>query len=118
MRLLQINIPARDIELIRYWYMRYFAMKSSELHTDEDGVKSYRLNCPDDSCFILVTKNDEPRTALTLAISVGSRQGVDFVTELLRTDGHRIDSEPKNDVYGVYHSVALDPEGNRVMVTE
>lgn len=118
MRLSQLVIPARDIERIRYWYMRYFAMQSSDIHTGQDGERSYRLSCPDDLCSLLVVSDTEPHSASRLAISVASRRGVDFVTELLRTDGNTIAVEPGEDVYGVYRSVVLDPEGNRVSIVE
>ncbi len=118
MRLSSFTLPARDIELLRYWYMRYFAMSSSDLTHTNEGRDIYRLTCPDDGIALLILKDSEPHSAAELGVSVASRQGVDFVTELLRTDGNRIVVEPSKDGFGVYRSVVLDPEGNRVRVTE
>ncbi|MDR2891271.1 MAG: VOC family protein [Alistipes sp.] len=51
-----------------------------------------------------------------IAISVGSREAVDALTERLRADGHTITSEPRTTGDGYYESVALDPEGNVVEI--
>ena len=118
MRLLQFTLPARDVELIRYWYMRYFAMSSSDCTALDDGRVSYKLKCPEGDASLLVVKSSGTQPPAEIAVSVASRQGVDFVTELLRTDGNQIETEPSVDAYGIYRSVALDPEGNRVTVTE
>lgn len=52
------------------------------------------------------------------AISVGSRERVDRLTEDLRKQGVRIVGEPRTTGDGCYESVLLDPEGNRVEITE
>ncbi|MDE6396193.1 MAG: hypothetical protein K2K84_02865 [Muribaculaceae bacterium] len=118
MRLLYFTIPAHDIELLRYWYMRYFAMSSSDKTIIDNGRESYRLTCPDDDTSLLIVKDSESYPTVETAVSVASRQGVDFVTELLRTDGNLVEVEPSVDGYGLYRSIVLDPEGNRVTVTE
>jgi lactoylglutathione lyase len=51
-----------------------------------------------------------------IAISVGSKEAVDALTERLRADGHTITSEPRTTGDGYYESVALDPEGNIVEI--
>jgi lactoylglutathione lyase len=52
-----------------------------------------------------------------IAVSVGSRDAVDALTERLRSDGYMIDSEPRTTGDGYYESVVLDPDGNRVEIT-
>jgi lactoylglutathione lyase len=52
------------------------------------------------------------------AISVGSREQVNELTERLRKDGFRIIGEPRTTGDGCYESVVLDPEGNRIEITE
>ncbi len=120
MLIYQFALPVQDLENVRYWFMRYFAMSSSDKHTCPDGGESYRLQCGDDTCSLLVQKLRPGQTpgGSRLAMSVASREGVDFLTELLRTDGNIIIKEPAEDEYGVYCSVVLDPEGNRVSVVE
>jgi lactoylglutathione lyase len=51
------------------------------------------------------------------AISVGSKQTVDELTERLRSDGYSIVGEPRTTGDGYYESVVLDPENNRIEIT-
>ena len=53
-----------------------------------------------------------------LAFSVGSRQAVDEWTERLRMDGYPVISGPRVTGDGYYESCILDPEGNRIEITE
>ena len=52
-----------------------------------------------------------------LAVSVGSKETVDALTEKLRRDGFEIVGEPRTTGDGYYESVVLDPEGNRIEIT-
>lgn len=53
-----------------------------------------------------------------IAISVGSTAKVDELTEILRKDGYTIVSEVRKTGDGYYESCILDPEGNRIEITE
>lgn len=123
MKLSHAGIVANDIEAMRYWYMRYFALTSSPLYRDAGrGVSCYFLSCPDsDGSQIEIlhfdgqTVNPSPSH---VAIATGSREGVNFLTELLRTDGNLIVAEPAETIVGTYMSACLDPEGNRVEIVD
>jgi lactoylglutathione lyase len=52
-----------------------------------------------------------------MAISVGSEEIVNSLTERLRNDGFQIVGEPRTTGDGYYESVVLDPEGNPLEVT-
>lgn len=122
MELSHTGIVANDIELLRYWYMRYFALSSSQLFRNEErGLSCYFLSWPDSRAQIEILCRDgetvKPSTN-HVAISTGSREGVDFLTELLRTDGNTIVSEPAPTSAGTYMSACLDPEGNRVEIVD
>lgn len=52
-----------------------------------------------------------------LAVSVGSDQHVEELTEELRRDGHAIIGGPRRTGDGYYESVVLDPESNRIEIT-
>ena len=106
MRLSHIGIEANDIERLRYWYMRYFAMSSSELYSDPArGVQCYFLRSSDPSASALEIlhhsdKQSAQPTTAHLAVS------------------NTVAREPFVAVNGCYMGVVLDPEGNRVEITE
>lgn len=52
-----------------------------------------------------------------LAISVGSRQRVEELTECLRKDGFKVADGPRHTGDGYFESVVLDPDGNRIEIT-
>lgn len=52
-----------------------------------------------------------------LSFSVGSKEGVDRLTQKMSEDGIQIVGQPRTTGDGYYESVVLDPEGNRVEVT-
>ena len=51
------------------------------------------------------------------AISVGSINRVNELTEKLRDAGYKVIGEPRTTGDGYYESVVLDPEQNRVEIT-
>jgi lactoylglutathione lyase len=51
------------------------------------------------------------------AISVGSKENVNTLTETIRKDGYHIAGEPRVTGDGYYESVVLDPDGNRIEIT-
>ena len=53
-----------------------------------------------------------------LALGVGDREAVDRLTARLHSDGYAVLSEPRLTGDGYYESVVLDPEGNRIEITE
>ena len=53
-----------------------------------------------------------------LAISVGSQEKVNKLTELFRNDGFEIVGEPRMTGDGFYESIISDPEGNHIEITE
>ena len=52
-----------------------------------------------------------------LSFSVGSKEGVDRLTQQMSNDGIQVVGQPRTTGDGYYESVVLDPEGNRVEIT-
>lgn len=118
----------KDLENMRAFYENYFAAKANEIYhnprkqfhsyflTFDSGAKLEIMHRPD------ITERTEPQQeqmGLThLAFSLGSRQAVDQLTETLRQDGFPIVGEPRVTGDGFYESVILDPENNRIELTE
>ena len=53
-----------------------------------------------------------------MAISVGSKENVDRITESIRAAGFAVTGEPRTTGDGYYESVIQDPEGNLIEITE
>jgi lactoylglutathione lyase len=53
-----------------------------------------------------------------LAISVGNKERVNELTELIRSNGFEIVGEPRITGDGFYESIISDPEGNHIEITE
>lgn len=52
-----------------------------------------------------------------VAFSVGSKEKVDELTNLLKIKGYKVTSEPRTTGDGYYESCVLDPDGNNVELT-
>ncbi len=126
MRIDHIAIWTDDIEKLRDFYMKYFNMRCGSKYTNENkGFTSYFLSFEGEATRIeimnipeMASPHDrEKMPGLThFAISVGSKERVDELTETLRTDGYAILGEPRTTGDGYYESVVADPEGNRVEI--
>ncbi len=126
MRIDHVAIWADDIDKLRDFYMKYFNMHCGSKYTNEKKeFTSYFLSFDGETARIEImnipemdsTHNREKTVGLThLAISVGSKERVDELTEMLRSDGYTILGEPRTTGDGYYESIVADPEGNRVEI--
>lgn len=121
-----IAVWADDLELLREFYMKYFGFVSSEKYVNpKKRFTSYFLSSGPGTARIElmnVPDMDEPpvrgrlKGLAHLAISAGSRDMVDVLTDRLRQDGYSVSGEPRVTGDGCYESVILDPEGNIVEI--
>ncbi|HEY9007108.1 MAG TPA: VOC family protein [Ohtaekwangia sp.] len=118
-----------DLEKMKSFYQQYFQVTSGEKYFNpKKNFESYFLSF-ENGCRLEIMKmpgiptseNDIYRQFTGLihfAISTGSKQTVDVLTEQLRADGYEVVGEPRTTGDGYYESVILDPEGNRIEITE
>lgn len=128
MKIDHIAIWVRDLEKSKGFYTQYFHMKCSEKYLNaKKGFSSYFLSFEEGARIEIMHRDDIQKShknaALIfgfthLAISVGSKEKVDELTEQLRGNGYQISGEPRTTGDGYYESVVLDPEGNAVEITE
>jgi len=129
MKIDHIAIWTTDIELVKDFYVKYFNMKCSEKYVNPTKqFSSYFLGFEGEATRIElmhrediaeVMKRNPMAPGLThLSISVGSKENVDNLTEVLRKDGYKITGEPRKTGDGYYESVIKDCEGNLVEITE
>ena len=128
MKIEHIAIWTKDLENMREFYLRFFDLNSNEkYHNSKKNFSSYFLSFPTGARIELMYKPEisefiktaELNLVLThFAISVGSKEKVDELTNLIRQNGYRIVGEPRTTGDGYYESVISDPEGNIIEITE
>ena len=128
MQIEHIAIWARDLERLKDFYTRYFLATAGDRYFNpKKNFTSYFLSFTNGARLEIMQMPDIPENKndiqvqyvglIHFAVAVGSKEGVDALTEKLRRDGYRIVGEPRTTGDGYYESVVLDPEGNRIEIT-
>lgn len=129
MKITHIALWVDNLEEMKDFYLTYFDVTCSSKYTNPiKKFTSYFISFKEKGCSIElmnkpdITENNGSRGKRKgwahLAISVGSREKVDEMTERFRLDGFKIEGEPRITGDGFYESVILDPEGNFIEITE
>jgi lactoylglutathione lyase len=125
MKIEHLAIWVKDLEKMRRFYEKFFHAKSGErYHNPNKNFTSYFLSF-DEGCRLELMHKPEIEAILEeeglglahFAISLGSKEKVDRLTEDLREAGYEIAGESRTTGDGYYESVILDPERNRVELT-
>ncbi len=122
-----IAIWTHDLERLRAFYQDHFGAQAGPRYTNpRTGFQSYFLSFAQGARLELMqmpgipASANDPRAQFTglihLAITVGSPEEVDRLTEALRRAGCAVVGEPRRTGDGYYESVVLDPDGNRVEI--
>lgn len=128
MRIEHIAFWTRDLERFKRFYVTYFGAAAGSGYVNASkGFESCFLSFKDGARLevmkttTLTPLEIEPgaqRMGLThFAISLGSEQLVDELTQRLRADGYPVLDGPRRTGDGYYESVVLDPDGNRIELT-
>lgn len=126
MKIEHIGLWVRDLEAMRTFYQTYFNVTSSELyHNTKTSFHSYFLTFEDGARLEIMQREDVTNGTGTseslgfahLAISLGSKQSVDALTNVLVLEGYELLSPCRTTGDGYYESVIADPEGNRLELT-
>jgi len=126
MRIEHIAIWVTNLEEMRKFYVNYFnAVAGEKYHNPTKKFTSYFLSFTDGARLEImhtpsINKSNytEEHTGLIhFAMSIGSKEQVNLLTEKLREDGFTIAGEPRTTGDGYYESVVLDPEGNQIEIT-
>ena len=127
MKIEHIAIWVENLDVMRDFYIEYFNAKSNDLyHNSRKEFKSYFLTFDSGARIELMQKphlrkltnfDDAIVGYAHFAMSLGSAELVDELTERLRDDGYIIVGEPRTTGDGYYESVIQDPEGNRIELT-
>jgi len=128
MKIEHLAIWVKDLEKMKDFYTRFFHMNCNDKYLNsKKRFTSYFLSFEGGTRIELMHRpdiSDQAAKAGTFfglthfAISVGSRERVDELTEKLRAGGYSVAGEPRTTGDGYYESVVADPEGNLVEITE
>ena len=129
MKIDHIAIWVNNLEKMKRFYEDYFQGSAGEkYYNPKKKFESYFISFNEGSRLELMyqpnipeKQNDNQKQHMGLihfAISVGSKEKVDHLTEQLRKDGSYVIGEPRTTGDGCYESVVLDPENNRIEITE
>ena len=128
MNIEHIALWVSDIERVKNFYQTYFHATSSDIyHNKRTKFTSYFLSFTDGARLEIMHQPDimNNHGALHIefcgyahfAMSLGTSQAVDALTEQLRKDGYPVVREPRTTGDGYYESIVLDPEGNKIELT-
>ncbi|WP_273273360.1 VOC family protein [Maribacter polysiphoniae] len=128
MKIEHLAVWVRDLERMKDFYGTYFeAVAGEKYYNPNKNFTSYFLSFDEGPRLELMynpnISENLPGDVVHLglvhfAISVGSRKKVVELTEKLRNSGFEIVGEPRTTGDGYYESVVLDPENNRIEITE
>jgi len=128
MRIEHIAIWTNDLETMRSFYEKYFQASSGPKYVNpKKNFSSYFLTFQEGARLELMYKPEifsaqgkqhaERIGIIHLAVSVGSEQAVNELTERLKQDGYQVLDGPRTTGDGYYESVILDPENNLLEIT-
>lgn len=126
MKIEHVAIWVKDLERMKEFYLQYFDLESNEkYYNPKKKFSSYFLSFKNGPRIELmhqpeISETGEKQNIIGLAhfaISVGSKEKVDLLTNSFRENGVEIIGEPRTTGDGYYESVILDPEGNQIEIT-
>ena len=128
MKIEHLAIWTKDLETMKQFYEKFFDCTSTKrYHNPKKEFSSYFLSFANGARLELMHKPDianqlkhwetEGLGFAHIAISVGSKEMVDQLTEQIRTAGFPVIGETRWTGDGYYESVILDPENNRIEIT-
>jgi lactoylglutathione lyase len=129
MRIAHVALWTTNLDRLRAFYERHFGAKAGARYVNAaKGFQSYFLQFDDGARLELMSKPTVEAVAgapaaerigyAHVALSLGSRPEVVAATERLRAAGVPVVDGPRVTGDGYFESVVLDPDGNRIELTE
>ena len=126
MKIEHVAMYVNDLETAKEFFVKYLGGRANELyHNKKTDFRSYFISFEDGARLEIMNKPKMEdagkginRTGyIHLAFSVGSKEKVDELTEILKNDGYEVLSGPRTTGDGYYESCILGIEGNQIEIT-
>ena len=126
MKIEHVAMYVNDLEAAKDFFVKYLGGTSNDgYHNEKTNFRSYFISFEDGARLELMNKpelvdqdKDLNRTGYAhIAFSVGSKEAVNEITDMLRTAGFKIVSGPRTTGDGYYESCIVAIEGNQVEIT-
>ena len=126
MKIEHVAMYVNDLETTKDFFVKYLGGRANEIyHNKKTDLRSYFISFEDGARLEIMNKPQMEdankyfnRTGyIHLAFSVGSKEKVDGLTDLLRNDGYEVLSGPRTTGDGYYESCILGIEGNQIGIT-
>lgn len=128
MKIEHLAIWVDDLESMKAFYLRYFDTTAGDKYINTKnqytsffiyfGENKTRLELMHKPNIVnVVGQRGFAKGIAHFSISVGGKEKVNELTELLRNEMYTIYSEPRTTGDGYYESVVLDPEGNYLEIS-
>jgi lactoylglutathione lyase len=129
MKIEHVAIWAKDVERLKAFYETYFNVQANKKYINpKKGFSSYFLKFDSGARLEIMQMGSIPKTTndpyrqftgiIHIAISVGSIEKVDSLTAQLMADGYEVLDGPRRTGDDYYESTVLDPENNRIEITD
>ncbi|MCH4886852.1 glyoxalase/bleomycin resistance/extradiol dioxygenase family protein [Acidaminobacter sp. JC074] len=123
MKLEHIAIWTNQLDVMKAFYCKYFNGISGQKYSNEvKHFESYFISFDSGARVELMTKMNLEKSFMPavgiahLAFSVGSKEEVDRLTEVIKRDGYQT-TQPRTTGDGYYESTIKDPDGNIIEIT-
>ena len=126
MKIEHVAMYVENLEKTREFFVKYLGGRANELyHNKKTDFRSYFISFEDGARLEIMNKpymedvnKGFNRTGyIHLAFSVGSKEKVDELTEILKNDGYEVLSGPRTTGDGYYESCILGIEGHQIEIT-
>lgn len=126
MKIEHLAMWTTELDRLKDFYVRFFGVMVSDKYVNpRRAFESYFLSFASGARLEIMRRADlapreaDDRVGLShVALSVGSTARVDALTQELRSEGYVVVDGPRWTGDGYYESVILDPDGNRIELTE
>jgi len=126
MRIEHVAMYVSDLEAAKNFFIKYFNASANDgYHNITTDFRSYFLSFGDGARLEIMNKPELEHNIsglahtgyIHIAFSLGSKEKVDELTNIMKQDGYDVISGPRTTGDGYYESCIVGIEGNQIEIT-